>query len=407
MLARMFSGGSRDDRAEVHGVRRDVDRVHVLGAVLDGRLLEPEQREDAERLRRPAVDARAVRALARVADLRRPERRHRGAPEQRPSDGEAVRDAPHDAVAPEDDEPVLVGADRGACGCGGDLKRRLAAGRDRDRRRNRDRCACGRRLRLHLHLPRAAASAGVAQGDDERGAGPAGRHGEVAERERLRVGEEERRVGGREVREARALDQHRCLDRAARVSPSGAGRRHERGLHLLRRPRRMALEKQRDGAGDVRRREARAVEERVLVARELDERRRDDVAPGAEMSGLSLWSNAVRPADEKLVGTPAQVVETSACSSAVTRMRPRPPEPASAWRMRAPSRSAIMPPGTPRLNGILRRVAGAIVGENESGRSRLLGVTALQLERAAAALQPARRRRRASGRARWRRTTGG
>ena len=33
-------------------------------------LLETEERENAERLRRPAVDARAVRARARVADLR-------------------------------------------------------------------------------------------------------------------------------------------------------------------------------------------------------------------------------------------------------------------------------------------------------------------------------------------------
>ena len=31
-------------------------------------------------------------------------------------------------------------------------------------------------------------------------------------------------------------------------------------------------------------------------------------APGAEMSGFSLWSNAVNPADEKLVGTPGHVV---------------------------------------------------------------------------------------------------
>ena len=161
-----------------------------------------------------------------------------------------------------------------------DLQRRLAAGRDRDGRRGRDRCARGRRLRLHLHLPRSAAASGVAQGDDERRARSAGRHREVAERERLRIGEEERRVGGGEVREARALYQHRCFDRPARVSPRGACCGHERGLHLLRRPRRMPLEEQCDGAGHVRRGEARPAENCVLVTGELDERRRDDVVAG-------------------------------------------------------------------------------------------------------------------------------
>ena len=270
MLARMFERRVGDDGAEVHGVRRDVDRVHPLGAVLDGGLIEAEQREDAERLGWPAIDARAVRARSRVADLRPRERGHLGAPEQWACDGEAVRDAPHDAVAPEDDEPVLVSTHRRARRCCGDLQRRLAAGRDRDGRRGRDRCARRRRLRLHLHLPGPAASPGIAEGDDERRARPAGRDGEVAERERLWIGEEERRVGGGEVREARALYEHRCLDRPARVSPRGARRGHERGLHLLRRPRRMPLEEQRDGAGNVRRREARPAEDGVLITGELD-----------------------------------------------------------------------------------------------------------------------------------------
>ncbi len=69
------------------------------------------------------------------------------------------------------------------------------------------------------------------------------------------------------------------------------------------------------------------------------------------MSGFSLWSKAVSPAEEKLVGTPGHVVATSTCSSAVTRKRPRPPEPATAWRIRAPSRSEIVPPGMPKPKG--------------------------------------------------------
>ena len=61
-----------------------------------------------------------------------------------------------------------------------------------------------------------------------------------------------------------------------------------------------------------------------------------------------------------------------------------------------------MPPGTPRPNGI-PGVAGAIVGEYEPDRSCLLGMAALQLERAAprdaSAMTPASERAGQGGRA--------
>src|SRR5438874_11447959 len=70
-------------------------------------------------------------------------------------------------------------------------------------------------------------------------------------------------------------------------------------------------------------------------------------APGAEMSGLSRWPKSVNPADEKLVGVePFRCVSTSVMSWP-RRIVARPPFFARASCSRAPSRSEIIPAGTP------------------------------------------------------------
>ncbi len=69
-------------------------------------------------------------------------------------------------------------------------------------------------------------------------------------------------------------------------------------------------------------------------------------APGPITSGFSACPNGVRPPAEKLVGTPAQVVGTSLISRE-KRTVTAPPFPAAAARIRAPSRSEIVPPGSP------------------------------------------------------------
>src|SRR5262249_27200080 len=72
-------------------------------------------------------------------------------------------------------------------------------------------------------------------------------------------------------------------------------------------------------------------------------------APGAITSGFSACPNGVRPPAEKLVGTPAEVVGTSVVSR-LKRTVTEPPEPAAALRIRAPSRSEIVPPDSAVTN---------------------------------------------------------
>ena len=92
------------------------------------------------------------------------------------------------------------------------------------------------------------------------------------------------------VDEAGALEEHRCLLRQRGVRERAPRSRHQRRLHLLGRPRRMALEEQRRGAGDVRRGEARARGDDEGIAAELGQRRREDVRAGRRDVGLERMS---------------------------------------------------------------------------------------------------------------------
>ena len=112
----------------------------------------------------------------------------------------------------------------------------------------------------------------------------------------------------------------------------------------------MSLRQQRRDTGDVRRGEARPVEDRELVAGELRERRREDLCPGAVTSGLSACPKGVRPDEVKLVGTPAQVVGTSVMSR-LKRTLTAPPLPAAAVRILEPSRSETVPPDSAVMKG--------------------------------------------------------
>ena len=144
-----------------------------------------------------------------------------------------------------------------------------------------DRRAGGRDLRLHVGDPRSGPIARVGHGDGEGLRVRATACDEVAEGERLRVGEEQRLVGGADPHESGSLNEHRGLLRERRVGERGTGRGHECRLHLLRRPRRMALREKRRNACDVRRGEARPVENGVLVTGELGKRRREDLRSGS------------------------------------------------------------------------------------------------------------------------------
>ena len=237
----------------------------------------PKRPRIAERLGRVAVDAREIGAAPRVTCLERLERRDLGGREGGSDHLEAVWDPPRDSVSRQHDESVLVAGRRSRGRVGDHLERRLAAWRHRDRRRGRDRHSGACRLRLNRHLPGTGAAAGIGDRQEQRPRCPARDDVQVAERERLRIGEDEWRVGGRKIREPGALDRDRRLDRPGGVRPGRTGRGHQRRLHLARRPGRVPLEKQRDRPGDVWRREARSVENGVLVACELRHRRRDDL----------------------------------------------------------------------------------------------------------------------------------
>ena len=331
-----------------------------LGASSTAVCSRPNSAEDPERLRRPAVDSRPVRARSAC---RRSGLLLEGvtwaAPSSGPRDREPVRDAARDPVPPQDEEAVLVAARRRGGGAGGDLERRLPAGRHVTAPvpRSSLRRPMPAAEPSTYHVPPPPPASLIATSSDR--AGRSGRDGQVAGRERLRIREDQRRVGGREIREPGALDEDGRLDRAA-VSPQ-AGPAVDIsadftccGVHE-----RVSLEQQRGRAGDVRRREARPVEDRVLVARVLGSVEEMICAPGAEMSGLSLWPNGVRPAgrearrhagpgrrDLRLVARDAERPGTAG--------RLRPPA-----RIRAPSRSEIVPPGMPSRRA-RRRVAGTV-----------------------------------------------
>ena len=130
-----------------------------------------------------------------------------------------------DAVSRQDDEPVLVAAptaERAAFAIIWSVVWPPGGERDRppaSRSSTPGVVACG----WTEHLPGPAAAAGIADGDEQRRElAPPTVDRQVAERERLRIGEDERRVGRGEIREPGALDQHRRLDRPARCRPTRA-----------------------------------------------------------------------------------------------------------------------------------------------------------------------------------------
>ena len=121
-------------------------------------------------------------------------------------------------------------------------------------------------------------------------------------------------VGGRQPGESGALEEHRRLGRLRRVRPGRAGRRHQRRLHLLRRPpgwrwRSSAAEPAMCGVAMLvpsktangEPANSGSVEERIC-------------APGAETSGFRRCAKSVGPADEKLVITPERPVWISSTS---------------------------------------------------------------------------------------------
>ena len=208
------------------------------------------------------------------------------------------------------------------------------------------RCLDGRTarrdLRPDLRGPRARAAAGIGDGERDGAARRAG-DAEVPERERLRVGEDHGRVRGRNRNEARALDEHGRLlglRRVCKRRPSGG---HERRLHLLRRPGRMALEQEGRGTGDMRCGEARPVEDRERVSGELRQRRGQDLRARRGDVGLERLAERGQAAGRE-ARRDARPRRAEPRASRVNRTWPRPPEPAIACRSRAPSRSEIVPP---------------------------------------------------------------
>ncbi len=232
---------SHDDHAGVDGLTREVERVHGLAPVLvDGRI-DAEDPEDRERRRRPAVDARAIVALSRVAALELLDRGGANSGQLRPGHRERVRDAPHVRAAPEDDEPEVVAARRSRARAGHHLHDRRATRSDREGR-SLDARPCRRDLRPHLDRPRSGTAAGV--GDRHRDGAVRGArvHVQVPERERRGIAEDQRLVRARRPDEPGALDEHRRLLAQSRVRERRPGSRHESRLQLLRSP-------ARDGAG--------------------------------------------------------------------------------------------------------------------------------------------------------------
>ena len=188
-------GNARVGDGIVHA--HDVER---LGALLVHRLADVVRRRP-ERERRVAVDAHVREATRGRAGLeaQQPQRRERR--QSRPGDEERVGDPPDRRPAAQDEEPVVVAGGRDARGARGDADLRDAARRDADRRRDLEGCADAGGLRPHLDVPDAGSAAGVRDGDEPAGPARAGAHVEVAERERHRVGEDERVVGCDHVHE--------------------------------------------------------------------------------------------------------------------------------------------------------------------------------------------------------------
>ena len=161
-----------------------------------------------------------------------------------------------------------------------------------------------------------------------------------------------------------------------------AGGRHERRLHLLRRPRgwrwvRSAATPATCGAEKL-------VPSRIANLSPANSSSVDDriCAPGAITSGLSAWPNGVRPPAEKLVGTPAHVVGTS---TRVTREAHR--RDAAGSRGRGADARAVEIGDRParKLEDRERRIARAVLGDDHAGGAGLTGPGRLRGVRAAAA----------------------
>ena len=187
------------------------------------------------------------------------------------------------------------------------------------------------------------------------------------------------------------LDEYRCLLLVRRVGESRAGGRHERRLHLLRRPRRMALGQERRNARDVRRQKlvpSRTAKWSPANSGRVDER---IWAPGAVTSGLSACPKRVKPDEVKLVGTPAHVVGTSRMSFE------------EAQRSRRPGRSGSRADARPvevgnraareRADESERRVSWPVLRDDDPRRSRGSGLGTLLAVGAAATGRRARSRR--------------
>ena len=159
----------------------------------------------------------------------------------------------------------------------------------------------------------------------------------------------ERLVGGSDPHEPGPLDEYRGLLRERRVGERGTCRRHERRLHLLRRPRRMALRQERRNTCDVRRGEARPVENGELVARELGKRRREDLRAGGGDVRLERVAERRQPRRRearRYAGPGRRHFEDVAREA----HRDGAARAGGAARIRAPSRSEIVPPESAVMN---------------------------------------------------------
>ena len=142
----------------------------------------------------------------------------------------------------------------------------------------------------------------------------------------------------------------------------------ERRLDLPRRPARVALQEQRGGARDVRRRHARAVEDRERRAGVLGQRRREDVAARRRDVRLQQVAEGGRPGGREARDDPAALPSGSPGSCLPTRIDRWPPFASMKARSAAPSRSAIMPPGSAADRDRVR-LAEAVVDEDDPGRA--------------------------------------
>ena len=208
-------------------------------------------------------------------------------------------------------------------------------------------CDCGRTSTVHVPAPSPASATREQQRLGHRAAADV----QVGVGEGDRVGEELGIVGGHQVGHAGAGREHRRLDRARRVRPGRGGGGDERRLDLARRPGRVALEQQRGGAGDVRRRHARPVEDGERPAGDPERGGEDLAARRAEVRLEQVAEGGEAPGGEAgdafRCGRWRAPRGCGRCGSQSGRRGPRGRSAAA-----APSRSAIMPPGTASSTGI-------------------------------------------------------